>query len=197
MHLQICWDVMPGKKFFYAAQILGWGIIAVFFTVTITFTGVSFRFGDACHVNSLDSMKDFWGPLLAIAGISALFQMATWVAFFVSYLAATNSFQIHVLHQCVSEEYVEWRKYGNSKQRRTAIIHSFKFANALGSCSLPTSTQSCVASMARHYHCSLYSGRRDLPLCRLCLPEFHRAVGFEEYCKGWAMVVLPSRQSKK
>ena len=77
MHLQICWDVMPGKKFFYAAQILGWGIIAVFFTVTITFTGVSFRFGDACHVNSLDSMKDFWGPLLAIAGISALFQMAT------------------------------------------------------------------------------------------------------------------------
>ncbi|OCK92757.1 uncharacterized protein K441DRAFT_569020 [Cenococcum geophilum 1.58] len=77
MHLQICWDVMPGKKFFYAAQILGWGIIAVFFTVTMTFTGVSFRFGDACHVNSLNSMKDFWGPLLAIAGISALFQMAT------------------------------------------------------------------------------------------------------------------------
>ena len=77
MHLQICWDVMPGKKFFYAAQILGWGIIAVFFTVTITFTGVSFRFGGACHVNSLHSMKDFWGPLLAIAGVSALLQMAT------------------------------------------------------------------------------------------------------------------------
>lgn len=77
MHLQICWDVLPGKKFFYAAQALGWGIIAVFFTVTITFTGVSFRFGDACHVNSLDSMKDFWGPLLAIAGISTVLQLAT------------------------------------------------------------------------------------------------------------------------
>ncbi|OCK84677.1 hypothetical protein K432DRAFT_288381 [Lepidopterella palustris CBS 459.81] len=77
MHLQICWDVMPGKKFFYAAQVLGWGVIAVFFTVTITLTGVSFRFGDACHVNSADSMKDFWGPLLAVAGAATLLQLAT------------------------------------------------------------------------------------------------------------------------
>lgn len=77
MHLQICWDVMPGKRFFYGAQALGWGVCAILFTVTITFTGVSFRFGDACHVNSTHSMADFWGPLLTIAGLATLTQLAT------------------------------------------------------------------------------------------------------------------------
>lgn len=77
MHLQICWDVLPGKKFFYWAQGLGWAVVATFFTATITATGVSFRFGDVCHVNSKDSMKDFWGPLLAIAGAAMIVQLAT------------------------------------------------------------------------------------------------------------------------
>lgn len=77
MHLQICWDVVPGRKFFYAAQVLGWGVTAALFTATVTFTGFSMRFGDACHVNSVNSMKDFWGPLLGIAAASTLTQLAT------------------------------------------------------------------------------------------------------------------------
>ncbi|KAH7087103.1 hypothetical protein FB567DRAFT_602671 [Paraphoma chrysanthemicola] len=77
MHLQICWDVMPGKKFFYWAQGLGWSVAATFFTITITVTGVSFRFGDVCHVNAAHSMKDLWGPLLAIAGAAMVIQIAT------------------------------------------------------------------------------------------------------------------------
>ncbi|KAF2253342.1 hypothetical protein BU26DRAFT_418404 [Trematosphaeria pertusa] len=79
MHLQICWDYMPGKTFFYAAQGLGWSVAAAFFTATITVTGVSFRFGEVCHVNSANSMKDFWGPLLAIAGAAMVVQLATFV----------------------------------------------------------------------------------------------------------------------
>ncbi|KAF1836713.1 hypothetical protein BDW02DRAFT_214138 [Decorospora gaudefroyi] len=79
MHLQICWDVTPGKKFFYWAQGLGWSVAATFFTITITITGVSFRFGDVCHVNAEHSMKDFWGPLLAIAGAATVIQIATFV----------------------------------------------------------------------------------------------------------------------
>ncbi|KAF1944142.1 hypothetical protein EJ02DRAFT_109875 [Clathrospora elynae] len=79
MHLQICWDVTPGKKFFYLAQGLGWSVAATFFTITITITGVSFRFGDVCHVNAEHSMEDFWGPLLAIAGAAMLIQVATFV----------------------------------------------------------------------------------------------------------------------
>jgi hypothetical protein len=77
MHLQIVWDYMPAKTFFYSAQIMGWSVAAAFFTTTITVTGVSFRFGEICHVNSKDSMKDFWGPLLAISGGATLIQLAT------------------------------------------------------------------------------------------------------------------------
>lgn len=77
MHLQICWDVMPGKRFFYWAQGLGWTVAAAFFTATITVTGVSFRFGDVCHVNAAHSLADFWGPLLAIAGAATLVQLGT------------------------------------------------------------------------------------------------------------------------
>lgn len=77
MHLQICWDIVPGRKFFYASQALGWGIPAVLFTATITVTGVSFRFGDSCHVNHEKSLQDFWGWLLAVAGGSVILQFAT------------------------------------------------------------------------------------------------------------------------
>ena len=31
MNLQICWDIVPGRKFFYIAQVLGWGIPGVLF----------------------------------------------------------------------------------------------------------------------------------------------------------------------
>ncbi|KAI5366286.1 hypothetical protein Slin15195_G078070 [Septoria linicola] len=79
MNLQICWDIVPGRKFFYISQMLGWGIPAVLFCITITLTGVSFRFGNACHVNHKDSMGDFWGPLMAIAGAAGVLQLMTLV----------------------------------------------------------------------------------------------------------------------
>ena len=77
MHLQICWDVQPGRKFFYCATAMGWGVAGLLFTITITITGVSFRFGDACHVNSKHALEDFWGPLLGISGAAALVQLLT------------------------------------------------------------------------------------------------------------------------
>jgi hypothetical protein len=77
MHLQICWDITPGNTFFYVAQAFGWGFVAVFFTLTMTLTGVSYRFGDTCHVNSSKSMADFWGPLLGISVLAGLVQIGT------------------------------------------------------------------------------------------------------------------------
>ena len=77
MNLQICWDIVPGRKFFYISQALGWGIPAVFFTATMTVTGVSFRFGRECDVNHQNSMKDFWGPLMAFAGAAGILQLMT------------------------------------------------------------------------------------------------------------------------
>ncbi|KAI7094833.1 hypothetical protein KC352_g39319, partial [Hortaea werneckii] len=77
MNLQICWDIVPGKKFFYAAQAFGWGIPAVLFAASLTVTGLSYHFGNACLLNHKDSMADFWGPLLGIAGAAGLLQLAT------------------------------------------------------------------------------------------------------------------------
>jgi hypothetical protein len=77
MNLQICWDIIPGRKFFFLSQVFGWGIPAILFTVTMTVTGVSFRFGSACHVNHSDSMADFWGPMMGIAGIAGILQLTT------------------------------------------------------------------------------------------------------------------------
>jgi len=77
MHLQICWDIVPGQIFFYVSMGVGWGVAAILFVMAMAFTGVSFRFGDACHVNSLNSTKDFWGPLLGIASAAGLVQLIT------------------------------------------------------------------------------------------------------------------------
>lgn len=77
MHLQICWDIVPGRKFFYFSQALGWGVPAAIFAATITVTGVSFRFGNACHVNHEKSMQSFWGWLLAIAAAAVVMQLST------------------------------------------------------------------------------------------------------------------------
>ncbi|KAK4550204.1 hypothetical protein LTR36_003171 [Oleoguttula mirabilis] len=77
MNLQICWDIVPGKSFFYVSQTLGWGIPAALFTTTMTVTGVSFRFGNACLLNHKDSMADFWGPLLGLACAAGILQLAT------------------------------------------------------------------------------------------------------------------------
>ncbi|KAF2217408.1 hypothetical protein CERZMDRAFT_119367 [Cercospora zeae-maydis SCOH1-5] len=79
MNLQICWDIVPGRRFFYVSLMFGWGIPAVLFLLTITLTGVSFRFGSACHVNHAHSMGDFWGPLTAMAGIAGVLQIMTLV----------------------------------------------------------------------------------------------------------------------
>ena len=79
MHLQICWDIVPGKLFFYLSQIFGWGIVATLFVVTMVLTGVSFRFGNACHVNAEHSLADFWGPLLGIAAGAGLIQVMTFL----------------------------------------------------------------------------------------------------------------------
>ena len=77
MNVQICWDIVPGRKFFYYSQALGWGVPAVLFTATMTVTGVSFRFGKECDVNHQNSMKDFWGPLMGFIGAAALLQLIT------------------------------------------------------------------------------------------------------------------------
>ncbi|KAF2674233.1 hypothetical protein BT63DRAFT_5292 [Microthyrium microscopicum] len=87
MHLQICWDIVPDKKFFFTSLGVGWGFALLFSILTLALTGVSYRFGDTCHVNSTRSMGEFWIPLLVIAGITALLQFGTLLYCFKVYLA--------------------------------------------------------------------------------------------------------------
>ena len=79
MHLQICWDIVPGKVFFWGAQSLGWLISVLLLSTEMSMSGVSFRFGDYCHVNHPKSLETFWGPLLGLAGLSLLLQLATFI----------------------------------------------------------------------------------------------------------------------
>lgn len=77
IHLQICWQVVPGRKFFWSSLLAGWGIPVVFGSIALARTGVSYRFGDTCHINHDKALQDYWGPLLAFATVSTILQFAT------------------------------------------------------------------------------------------------------------------------
>lgn len=77
LHLQICWQVVPGRKFFLGAQMAGWSIPVVFLAAAMSVTGVSFRFGESCHINSKHGIQTFWGPMLATAAASIVTQSVT------------------------------------------------------------------------------------------------------------------------
>jgi hypothetical protein len=77
LHLQICWEVVPGKKFFYSALAFGWGIPAFSLALALSLTGVSYRFGNVCHINHDKGLQDFWGPLLAFSAAALILQAIT------------------------------------------------------------------------------------------------------------------------
>lgn len=76
MHLQICWDWIPGKISYFAANVAALLITIALTTATLAHSGVSFRFGGYCHVN-VGSIATYWGWLLAFCGLACLLQFAT------------------------------------------------------------------------------------------------------------------------
>lgn len=79
LHLQICWEVVPGKIFHAAALLGGWGLPAIFLAIALSLTGVSFRFGNVCHINHDNGLADFWGPLLGFAALALVIQTVTMI----------------------------------------------------------------------------------------------------------------------
>lgn len=78
MHLQICWDIVPGRRFFYLSQLCGWMVPGAIFVAAITASGVSFRFGSsACHINHKHSLADYWIWMLISSGATLIIQLAT------------------------------------------------------------------------------------------------------------------------
>lgn len=88
LHLQICWQMVLGKSFMWGAIATGWGIPAIALTVALVFSGVSFRFGDTCHINHNNSLAGFWIPLLVFAGTTLVIQFATFGYCIKVYLAS-------------------------------------------------------------------------------------------------------------
>lgn len=88
LHLQICWQVVVGRSFMWFAQVTGWGIPAVGIVLALTLSGVSFRFGNTCHINHHNSLADLWIPLLVFAGFTIIIQFATFGYCIKVYLAS-------------------------------------------------------------------------------------------------------------
>ena len=68
---------MLGQKFFWFSLLAGWGIPVVFGAAALATTGVSYRFGETCHINHDRAVQDYWGPLLAFAAVSTIVQFVT------------------------------------------------------------------------------------------------------------------------
>ena len=77
LHLQICWEVAPGDRFFYSALGFGWGLPILGLGLALGLTGVSYRFGSICHINHANGLQDFWGPMLAFAALATVLQFIT------------------------------------------------------------------------------------------------------------------------
>lgn len=76
-HLQVCWEIFIGKKFMWGAFICGWGIPIIGTTVMLILTGVSFRFGDTCHINIKYGTQDYWAPVTAFAAAALVLHLAS------------------------------------------------------------------------------------------------------------------------
>ena len=77
LHLQICWQIKLGRKFFLGALLAGWGVPGISLALVLTLTGMSYRFGTTCHTNHNNSVATFWGPILAVAGVCCILQFTT------------------------------------------------------------------------------------------------------------------------
>lgn len=88
LHLQICWQVLVGRSFMIFAQVAGWGVPLLALALGLVFSGVSFRFGQTCHINHENSLADFWIPLLVFAGATVVITFTTFGYCIKVYLAS-------------------------------------------------------------------------------------------------------------
>ena len=62
---------------FWCSLLAGWGVPVIFASTALAVTGVSYRFGQTCHINHDEALQDYWGPLLFFAALAAILQFAT------------------------------------------------------------------------------------------------------------------------
>ena len=62
---------------FWGALIAGWGIPILIASSSLAVTGVSYRFGDTCHINHNQALADYWSPILFFGAAATILQFAT------------------------------------------------------------------------------------------------------------------------
>ena len=62
---------------FWGALLAGWGIPIIVASSALAVTGVSYRFGDTCHINHDKALEDYWCPILFFGAAAAILQFAT------------------------------------------------------------------------------------------------------------------------
>jgi hypothetical protein len=77
LHVQVCWKVVPGAKFFWASIVTGLVVPAVIVGVAIPVIGLSYRIGETCLMSHEKALASYWIPLLSVAAMSALLQCVT------------------------------------------------------------------------------------------------------------------------
>ena len=76
-NLRVCWDIHHTPTNLWVAQLLGWGIPALFLTISLSVTGVSYRLGSTCIPNPENAIATWFGWLIGFACAGALIQFAT------------------------------------------------------------------------------------------------------------------------
>ena len=61
----------------WGSLLAGWGIPILIASSSLAVTGVSYRFGDTCHINHYQALQDYWGPILFFGAAAAILQFAT------------------------------------------------------------------------------------------------------------------------
>ena len=103
----------------WATLIVGWGIPAIGLALALVFSGVSFRFGDTCHINHNNSLADFWVPLLVLAGITLIVQFIT-----ISY--CTKVYVLYLGARSTTRGFLGLPLYGNSIRGTLSPIEAYR-----------------------------------------------------------------------
>ncbi|RKF53398.1 putative g-protein coupled receptor [Golovinomyces cichoracearum] len=92
LHLQICWQLVVDNVFMCGAITAGCTIPIIGLAVTLSLSGVSFRFGNTCHVNAQNSLLTLWIPLLLVSSLTLFMQLATFIYCLRVYFASLGEY---------------------------------------------------------------------------------------------------------
>ena len=80
---------------FWGSLLTGWGVPIVIAASALAVTGVSYRFGNTCHINHHKALQGYWGPLLFFAAVATILQFATFGYCIRVYIRALMNDDIH------------------------------------------------------------------------------------------------------